>query len=136
MIAVGVLMIGVNYAADAQRLHFRQQNGNCMIWGKKAEYIVAEYTTDNGKKMTSLLLTSGYWAISRHFHYIPEIMAAALWSMPAGFSVFLPYFYLTFVIILLFDRAFRDDARCHAKYQKHWDKYTERVPALIIPKIL
>jgi len=59
LIALGCLMVYINYAADAQRLHFRLNNGDCLIWGRKPEYIVAEYTTENGKKMESLLLTSG-----------------------------------------------------------------------------
>ena len=71
LIALGCLMVYINYAADAQRLHFRLNNGDCLIWGRKPEYIVAEYTTENGKKMESLLLTSGrrYEKFWRCFFY-------------------------------------------------------------------
>ncbi len=46
--------------------------------------IVAKYTTGDGREKTSLLLTSGWWGLARHFHYLPEILAAFFWSMPAG----------------------------------------------------
>ncbi|MFS7992065.1 putative 7-dehydrocholesterol reductase [Helianthus anomalus] len=51
------------------------------------------------------------WGLSRHFHYVPEIMAAFFWTVPALFDNFLPYFYVVFLTILLFDRAKRDDGR-------------------------
>ena len=35
--------------------------------------------------------------------------------------------------ILLFDRAFRDDARCAAKYGAHWDQYRKLVPYKVVP---
>jgi 7-dehydrocholesterol reductase len=35
--------------------------------------------------------------------------------------------------ILLFDRAFRDDARCAAKYGAHWDQYRKLVPYMVVP---
>ncbi|OQR93310.1 7-dehydrocholesterol reductase [Thraustotheca clavata] len=132
----GCMMVYINYWADEQRMEFRSTEGKCIIWGKKPEYITASYTTEKGEKKQSLLLTCGWWGVSRHFHYIPEILAALCWSLPALASSCVPYFYVTFLTILLCDRAFRDDARCRAKYGKDWDKYCERVPKLIVPGIL
>lgn len=40
-----------------------------------------------------------------------------------------PYFYTVFLVLLLVDRAFRDDTRCRAKYGKHWDKVRARMLA-------
>lgn len=37
----------------------RRTDGNCMIWGKKAEVIRATYKTADGKDHESLLLCSG-----------------------------------------------------------------------------
>ncbi len=42
----------------------------------------------------------------------------------------------TFQTILLFDRAYRDDARCAAKYGKYWDAYKKHVPYKFIPYVL
>lgn len=41
--------------------------GQAPIWGKKPEYIVATYQAPNGKKSTSLLLSSGWWG-TRYAH--------------------------------------------------------------------
>ena len=40
-----------------------------------------------------------------------------------------------FLQILLFDRAFRDDARCAAKYGAHWDQYRALVPYKVVPGV-
>ncbi|DAZ96312.1 TPA: hypothetical protein N0F65_008436 [Lagenidium giganteum] len=134
MFAAGILMVWINYAADRQRMQFRESNGKCKIWGKEPQYIVAKYVTEKGEKKSSLLLACGWWGIARHFHYVPEILAAFFWTLPALFSTILPYFYVIYLVVLLTDRAFRDDARCSHKYAQDWKKYCERVPSLIIPK--
>ncbi|THU51496.1 hypothetical protein C4D60_Mb06t31650 [Musa balbisiana] len=97
--------------------------------------IVASYRTEKGETKTSLLLTSGWWGVSRHFHYVPEILAAFFWTVPALFNHFLPYFYVLFLTILLFDRAKRDDDRCASKYGKYWKMYCNKVPYRVIPGI-
>ena len=83
-----------------------------------------------------MLLYNGYWGIARHFHYLPEILASFFWSVPALFSHFMPYFYVLYLILLLTDRAVRDDARCKSKYGAYWDKYCKYVPYKIIPGII
>lgn len=136
MFGAGVLSIWINYDADRQRQNFRKTEGNLLIWGKKPKSVMAKYKTEKGEEKVNLLLASGWWSISRHFHYIPELSAAFLWSAPSLFeNIFIPYFYFIFLTILLFDRSVRDDARCRAKYGKAWDKYCELVPSKIIPGI-
>lgn len=83
----------------------RATKGNTIIWGKKPTMIEATYKTEKGETKSSLLLVSGWWGVARHFHYLPEITAAFCWSAPAGFTHFLPYFYVTFLTILLLDRG-------------------------------
>lgn len=131
--AVGCCMIGLNYAIDEQRQRFRATNGNTLIWGRKPTYVTAHYVTEKGEKKESLLLASGFWGLSRHFHYVPEILAALCWTLPCGTQHLLPYFYVIFLTILLHDRAFRDDARCQDKYGKDWNKYCSQVKRLIVP---
>ena len=132
----GVVCIWINYDADHQRATFRSTHGRQKIWGKEPEKIVASYTTIDGVEKESLLLCSGWWSISRHFHYLPEIGAAFFWCIPA-LNLQQPLFYcFPFLTALLLDRGFRDDARCADKYGKHWDAYCEKVPYKFIPKIL
>jgi len=133
--ALGVGAIAVNYSADAQRLRVRATNGNTSVWGRPPDLIRAHYVTADGKRRESLLLASGWWGIARHFHYVPEITLALLWSLPAGFTHFVPYFYVFFLTILLVDRATRDDRRCRKKYGAYWDEYCRRVPWKILPGI-
>lgn len=135
MVIFGILSIWINYNADEQRQRVRATNGKTKIWGKEPEIIRAEYTTADGQKRESLLLASGWWGVARHFHYVPEIALAAAWTVPAGFSHLLPWFYVIFLTILLTDRSVRDDKRCAKKYGTSWDEYKKRVPYRIVPYI-
>lgn len=140
-IAVGIFALGTasilaNYFADRQRQLVRATEGNCKIWGKQPVMTHALYKTERGEIKENILLASGWWGIARHFHYVPEIAGAFFWSVPALFMNFSPYFYVTFLTILLVDRAFRDDIRCANKYGKYWDKYCSLVPYKIVPYVI
>ncbi|KAH0926284.1 hypothetical protein HID58_018540 [Brassica napus] len=65
ILVAGILCIYINYDCDRQRQEFRRTNGECSI--------VATYKTTASETKTSLLLTSGWWGLARHFHYVPEI---------------------------------------------------------------
>jgi 7-dehydrocholesterol reductase len=131
--ALGLASIWANYAADAQRQRVRATDGDTTVWGKRPEIVRARYRTADGKEHESLLLASGYWGVARHFHYVPEILLALAWSLPAGLEHFVPYFYVTFLTILLLDRAVRDDKRCRRKYGAAWEEYCRRVPYKVVP---
>ncbi|KAM7277658.1 hypothetical protein ACFE04_004792 [Oxalis oulophora] len=103
ILLAGILCTYINYDCDRQRQQFCKTHGKCLIWGKAPSKIVASYTTGSGETKTSLLLTSGWWGLDRHFHYVREILAAFFWTVPALFNHFLPYFYVIFLTILLFD---------------------------------
>jgi len=107
----GIFCIWSNYDADRQRQEFRATSGRAKVWGKEPKMVRAQYITDDGEKRESLLLASGWWGLSRHFHYIPEIGASFFWSVPALFGSFMPYLYVVYLSILLADRAWRDDVR-------------------------
>ena len=135
---LGLLSVWINYDSDVQRQEFRASNGKKLVWGKKPLIVEAEYKVlKSGKWVTkrSLLLASGWWGISRHFHYLPEIMASFFWTSPALFGKLPPYLYVIFLTLLLIDRSMRDDLRCSLKYGKHWVKYCALVPYKIIPGI-
>lgn len=130
----GVSCVLMNYFADAQRQKVRATNGNCRIWGKSPDIIIATYSTEDGQNKESILLTSGWWGLSRHFHYVPEILGAFFWTLPALFHHVLPYFYVIFLTVLLMHRSIRDEERCQKKYGKYWDEYRRRVPGRILPR--
>ena len=134
-LAFGLVSIWVNFAADDQRQRVRETGGKTTIWGRAPETMVAKYVTSDGEERESLLLLSGYWGLSRHFHYVAEIGLALAWTLPAGFAHIVPYTYVVFLTALLVDRAGRDDRRCRAKYGADWERYCERVPWRIIPYI-
>ncbi|MBP6730607.1 MAG: hypothetical protein KA149_01025 [Chitinophagales bacterium] len=134
--AAGLASIFVNYWADWQRQAVRSSNGQTKIWGKDPVLIKATYTTETGEKKNNLLLASGFWGISSHFHYIPEIMAAFFWSCATGFTFLMPFFYVIFLTVLLTHRAFRDEAKCSKKYGEYWLQYRKMVPYKIIPGIV
>ena len=135
ILILGFLSIYINYDCDQQKLNVRLTNGQCQIWRKPIRIIRAKYVLLNGKQSESILLASGYWSISRHFHYIPELTLAFLWSCPCGFQYILPYIYFIFLFILLIHRAHRDDQKCRLKYDLSWEKYCQIVPWKIFPKI-
>ena len=71
-----------------------------------------------------------------NFTLFQELTATFFWSAPALFTHAWPYAYLMFLVVLLFDRAFRDDARCKDKYGKYWDQYRSIVPYKVIPGVI
>ncbi len=129
----GSASILINFWADRQRQQVRAKNGACLIWRRPPALIPASYKTETGETKQTILLASGWWGISRHFHYVPEILGAFFWTLPALFTHFLPYFYVIFLTILLVDRAYRHDRRCADKYGPYWQAYCEQVPYKIIP---
>ncbi len=132
---LGLFAIWVNYAADRERVVVREKNGHVSIWGKPAQFIRAQYNDAEGIKRESLLLTSGFWGLSRHFHYIPELTATFCWTAVAGFESLHPYFYFIFLFILLMHRIYREEAMCAKKYKCFWQQYCVKVPYVIFPRI-
>ena len=133
MVTFGVVSIWINYNADEQRQRVRRSGGKTTVWGAPPKLIHAKYTASDGLERNSLLLVSGWWGVSRHFHYVPELMLAAAWTIPAGFTHVLPWFYWVFLFILLMDRARRDEKKCALKYGKYWHEYTAEVPYRVFP---
>lgn len=134
-IAIGILMIFLNWDSDTQRHRIRARKGKCNVWGKPCQFIRAKYTTADGAKHESLLIYSGYLGICRHFHYLPDIVLLFLYCAPAGFSRVLPFSYFLYLTALLLDRTSRIDKRCEAKYGKYWTKYCEKVKWRLIPGV-
>ncbi len=133
LVIVGTFAIFINYFADRQRQRVRATEGNCLVWGKQPKLIVASFVDHKGETKQNLLLASGWWGLARHFHYVPEILAALCWTLPALFTNLLPYGYVVFLTALLLDRAFRQERRCKTKYGDSWSDYCEKVPYKVLP---
>jgi len=133
ILLLGVIAVMSNYFADAQRQKVRALNGQCKVWGKEPKLIRAQYVNEQGQTRDSLLLASGWWGISRHFHYVLEIALAFFWTLPALFDNFMPWFYVIYLTILLVHRAYRDEERCLKKYGHYWQLYCGMVPNKILP---
>jgi len=135
IVGFGIFLTWANYDADAQRQRVRDTKGNCTVWGQPPKILMAKYKTTDGKEHQNILLLSGWWGVSRHAHYVTEILLALVWTLPAGRTHVLPYFYVVYLTVLLTDRSYRDDKRCRAKYGGYWKKYCETVKYNIVPFI-
>ncbi len=132
---LGFLSLYINYDADRQRYLVRETDGKCLIWNREPRIIRAKYILLDGKQSENILLASGYWGLSRHFHYLPELALAFSWCTTAAFQNLLPYLYFMFLTVLLFHRSIRDDTKCLNKYGKYWLEYRKLVPNKIIPYV-
>ncbi|MFK4625668.1 phosphatidylethanolamine N-methyltransferase family domain-containing protein [Bradyrhizobium diazoefficiens] len=133
ILAFGLAAIWLNYDADVQRQRVRATGGNTTVWGRKPAVLPASYQTSDGARHQTVLLVAGWWGLARHFHYVPEMMIAVSWTLPAGFDHALPWFYVVYLIMLLMHRAAYDDRRCLEKYGHIWEVYCARVPYRVIP---
>lgn len=52
----------------------------------------------------------------RKIHYTMDVVMALCWALACGFSSFLPYWYVVWIIIVVVQRAIRDVKHCRAKY--------------------
>ncbi len=134
-VALGAVMIFLNYDADTQRHRVRAAGGKCDVWGRPARVIVARYADAQDAQHENLLLCCGYLGLVRHFHYFPDIVLLFLYCAPAGFGRLLPFTYFFYLTALLIDRCQRIDARCAAKYGAAWEEYVRRVPYKLLPGV-
>jgi 7-dehydrocholesterol reductase len=135
VLIIGLLGYWIFRTANSQKDFARLKFGKCHIWGKPAQYILAKYKSSDGKSHESLLLTSGFWGISRHFNYVGDLCMSLAMCMCCGTEHLLPYFYVIFMTILLLHRIERDHHRCLGKYGPYWEQYIEKVPYKLIPYI-
>ncbi|MEU2514631.1 hypothetical protein [Streptomyces syringium] len=135
LLTTGLLALAVNYSADEQRQRVRRTGGDTRIWGRPARTLPARYVTGDGTEHSTVLLCSGWWGLSRHFHYLPELVLAVCWTAPAGGARALPYFYPVYLAVLLADRTGRDERRCLHKYGDAYRSYCRRVRWKVIPHL-
>lgn len=134
---LGIAGVFLNYFADWERQYFRATDGKAKIWGRLPTSINVDYviTNHDGTKTPkkSILLTSGFWGVSRHFQYVFELTAAYSWCALANNGIAM--FYAVFLTILLIHRAHRDEEKCLKKYGEGYKRYMAEVKYKIIPFI-
>ncbi len=131
---LGIYFTYKNYEVDYQKELFKKNKENTIIDGKKCEYLPVKYMKDD-KEVDSKLLLSGHWKYSRHTNYTYEILTSACWSAVGYQYGIIPFTYLTYIIILLIHRIYRDEKKCKDKYGKYWDQYCEKVQYRLIKNI-
>ncbi|KAL4731895.1 hypothetical protein ACLX1H_000890 [Fusarium chlamydosporum] len=126
-----VMFRTVNYQKD----EVRRTGGNCTIWGKPAECIVASFRTSDGRQHTSLLLCSGFWGWSRHANYVGDLFLSFSMCALVGSTKAVVWWYAVWMLMLLVHRCIRDEKRCSVKYGAAWTEYCQRVPWRFIPGV-
>ncbi len=106
--------------ANWQKERFKRRP-DAPIWGKKPELV-------GGR-----LLASGWWGVGRKLNYTGEIGVYVCFALTAGFAHPWPYLLPLSLIVLLAQRASRDDRRCFAKYGDVWTTYCARARFRMIP---
>lgn len=134
ILLLGIISIFLNYDIDRQKQIFRASKGSRKVWNTTPIFSSSTYQYQ-GESHEALLLQSGYWGISRHVHYIPEITAAFAWTLPALFTHAMPYFYVVFLTILLIQRISRIETRSLEKYGEIWKNHQKVVPYKLIPYV-
>ncbi|KAA8495689.1 7-dehydrocholesterol reductase [Porphyridium purpureum] len=121
--------------SNQQKDLYRQTNGKCNVWGKPASGLRVRYTTKDGVAHDSILLTSGWWGVARHFNYFADMIFSFSIGLATGSTHAVAYGYGINMFFLLLHRSVRDEGRCRAKYGSGWDKYCQIVKYRIFPGI-
>ncbi|KAK6620526.1 hypothetical protein RUM43_010818 [Polyplax serrata] len=122
---------------DYERQIFRASpNYKCIIWGKPATYILAEYKDAKGHVKKSPLLTRGFWGLGRHINYTFELGTSIAFGACLGFSFGIwNFLYFFFILLLLLHRLHRNEEKCRNKYGRYWEQYCKEVPYVLIPGV-
>ena len=108
--------------ANGQKHQFKQ-HPSAPIWGR-APHVVG-----------GCLLASGFWGIGRKLNYTGEFLMYVSWTLMAGFQSLVPYLVPAWLLLLLMQRAGRDDKRCRQKYGQLWDEYCRTARFRMFPYI-
>jgi 7-dehydrocholesterol reductase len=133
----GVAAVLLKTRVDLEKTWLREAGEDeCLLWGRPAKFIKAEYKDATGQPKTTRLLISGSWGIARHFNYTLELLSTLLWTLPCSIGWGLPpTLYFLFLFLLLTHRIFRDEEKCSNKYGPYWKQYCAKVPYRLIPYV-
>jgi Delta14-sterol reductase len=99
-----------------------KRDPTALIWGRPP-------------KTVGRLLISGWWGIGRHLNYTGEIVVYLSFALCTGAQSLVPYVLPISLVVLLGQRAARDDRRCREKYGETWERYCEQATFRMIPFI-
>lgn len=137
LLALGLGAYTAFRASNSQKVQVREAKGDTLVWGRPATTLRCDYRTADGKEHQALLLTCGWWSISRHANYTVDLIMA--WAMCASCSgdglVLLPWTYFIFQFVFLNHRIIRGEESCRNKYGEKWEEYCKIVPWRLIPGI-
>ena len=125
-----IIILGVAYlialyifrGSNIQKYKFKK-NPNTKIWFKPA------------KSLEGKILVSGFWGKGRKLNYSGEVLTYFIISLTTGLISAIPLLLPVSLLILLMQRAWRDDKRCRKKYGKLWEEYCEIATYKMIPKV-
>ncbi len=107
-------------SANWQKDRYKRDR-NAIIWGKPA------------RTLGGRLLISGWWGIGRHVNYTGELMVYLSFALCTRFQSVWPYLLPFSLLLLLTQRAARDDGKCQAKYGELWEQYCKVARFRVIP---
>jgi protein-S-isoprenylcysteine O-methyltransferase Ste14 len=117
---------GLSRGANLQKFYFKKNPKKSFLG------IVPETISDGNNS----LLVNGFWGLSRHINYLGEILMGTGIILCTGYpTLFWPWLYPLYYVVLLFPRQIDDDKRCFLKYGELWKEYQQKVPYKIIPYI-
>ncbi len=112
--------------ANMQKFHFKRDPERAFLG------MVPRALSDGERRV----LCSGFWGVSRHVNYLGEILMATGLALSLGWPLVLgPWLYPMYYLALLLPRERDDDRRCAAKYGPLWERYREKVPWRILPRV-
>jgi delta14-sterol reductase len=120
LVAFHLLALYVFREANWQKERYKRDQ-SAPIWGKPPEAL-------GGR-----LLVSGFWGIGRKINYTGELGVYLSFALCAGIGSAWPYLLPLSLLVLLSQRAARDDKKCRAKYGALWSDYCQRARFRIIP---
>jgi len=115
---------------------FRRSNSQKDAFRRDPEGPSVRHLRSLPTKRGTRLLTSGWWGLARKINYTGDWFMGLSWCLLCGFQSPIPYFYSAYFLVLLVQRAMRDNAACAIKYGEDWRRYTELVPYIFIPYII
>ncbi len=120
LVAFHLASLYVFREANWQKERYKR-NREAPIWGKRPETI-------GGR-----LLVSGFWGLGRKINYTGELGVYLSFALCAGIADVWPFLLPLSLLVLLSQRAARDDKKCRAKYGELWEQYCKRARFRIIP---
>lgn len=124
-IILAICHLGAHYlfrVSNWQKFYYRRLGVKTTIFGTP-------------RTLKDKLLISGFWGIGRHLNYTGEILTYFTINANCGTYSIVPYLVPISLILLLTQRAARDDNKCRKKYGELWTEYCQIAKFKMVPYI-